>query len=99
MTGQQTRAGETDDAAGAGFVSLHVGDTWAARCLHYPDQVPILTVTNGALHLTVSAAGENVTPDHIDFGYALLAAVNDYLIECERLCPPEGTGLGEPIAA
>lgn len=70
------------------FMSLHVGDDWEARCLHFGDGArPILSVTVGGTHFSVTAADEEISRDHVDFAYVLLAAVNDYLIECERLLP------------
>ncbi|MGF7238234.1 MAG: hypothetical protein ACQSGP_25215 [Frankia sp.] len=82
-------------------MSLHVGEDWSARCLHFGDGArPILSVMVGQTHFSITAADEQMSTDHIDFAYVLLAAVNDYLIECERLIPlPEmETGAG-PLAA
>ncbi|TCJ34094.1 hypothetical protein E0504_34780 [Parafrankia sp. BMG5.11] len=66
-------------------LGLHVGADWSARCHTYPDKPPILAVTTGRTTLSLSAAGNAATSDQVDFAYTLLAAVNDYLIECERL--------------
>ena len=64
-------------------VGVTVGTDWLVTCHTYPDRRPILAVDAGDLHLTISAAPEAPTGDHIDFAYKLLAAVNEYLIACE----------------
>jgi len=66
-------------------LGLHAGADSSARCHVYPDKPPILSVTLGRTNVSISSAGGAVTSDHVEFSYTLLAAVNDYLIECERL--------------
>ncbi|WP_242424818.1 hypothetical protein [Frankia sp. EI5c] len=75
---------EMDGLRSSTHLGLHVGSDWSTRCHTYPDKPPILSVHTGRTLLSVSAAGSAVTSDQVDFAYALLAAVNDYLIECER---------------
>lgn len=64
-------------------VGVTVGTDWLVSCHTYPDRRPILAVDAGDLHLTLSAAPEAPSGDHIDFAYKLLAAANEYLIACE----------------
>jgi hypothetical protein len=66
-------------------LGLHAGADSSARCYTYPDKPPILSVTIGRTNVAISPAGSAVTSDHVEFTYTLLAAVNDYLIECERV--------------
>ncbi|ETA03996.1 hypothetical protein CcI6DRAFT_00520 [Frankia sp. CcI6] len=66
-------------------IGMHVGSGWSVRCHTYPDRPPILSVRAGETHLSLSVANDAVTSDHVEFAYTLLAAVNDYLIECERI--------------
>ncbi|AEH07661.1 MULTISPECIES: hypothetical protein [Protofrankia] len=65
-------------------LGLHVGADWSVRCRISPDKPPILTVHVGRTLLSFSPAGTAVPSDHVEFAYALLGAVNDYLVECER---------------
>ncbi|WP_239382287.1 MULTISPECIES: hypothetical protein [unclassified Frankia] len=65
-------------------LGLGVGADWLVRCHICPDKPPILTVDVGQARLSVSPAGTAVTADQVEFAYALLGAVNDYLVECER---------------
>ncbi|WP_261562725.1 hypothetical protein [Frankia tisae] len=62
---------------------LSVGGDWRVTCHTYPDRGPILAVDAGGMSLTVSAKQGTPDADHLDFAYALLATVNDYLIACE----------------
>lgn len=78
MTGPDQRRSST-------HIGLHVGTDWQARCHTYPGRSPILFVDTGRTNLSICPAGNAVTSDHVEFAYALLAAVNDYLIECERI--------------
>ncbi|WP_131764615.1 hypothetical protein [Candidatus Protofrankia californiensis] len=65
-------------------LGLHVGADWSVRCRISPDKPPILAVQVGRTLLSFLPAGTAVTADHVEFAYALLGAVNDYLVECER---------------
>ncbi|EFC85957.1 hypothetical protein [Parafrankia sp. EUN1f] len=80
-----TTGSDLDGPRSSTHLGLHVGADWSVRCHSYPDSAPILAVNLGRTTLSVSAAGSAVTSDQVDFAYALLAAVNDYLIECEQL--------------
>jgi hypothetical protein len=66
-------------------LGLHVGADWSAYCHTYAQERPILNVRIGTMSLSLSAKGGAVTREHVEFGYALLAELNDYVIECERL--------------
>ncbi|KJE25399.1 hypothetical protein FF36_00011 [Frankia torreyi] len=64
-------------------VGLSVGGDWRVTCHTYPDRGPILAVDAAGMSLVVSAKQSTPDANHLDFAYALLAAVNDYLIACE----------------
>ncbi len=83
MTGR--RAPAIDGVRSATHLSLHVGADWSVTCHTYTDRSPILTVRLGLTSVTVSPLSNAVTSDHVDFAYALIAAANDYLVECERI--------------
>ncbi|WP_041939706.1 MULTISPECIES: hypothetical protein [Frankia] len=83
MTGRRGPA--IDGVRSATHLGLHVGADWSVTCHTYADRSPILTVRLGLASVTVSALSNAVTSDHVDFAYALIAAVNDYLVECERI--------------
>lgn len=71
---------------GSSFVSLHLDADAASRCVTRAEgKAPILTLDAGQTHVSITAAGETVTRGHVEFAYTLLATVNDYLIECERI--------------
>jgi hypothetical protein len=83
MTGR--RGPSIDGVRSAAHLGLHVGADWSTACHVYPDRSPILTVRLGLTSVTFSPVSNAVTSDHVDFAYALIAAVNDYLVECERI--------------
>jgi hypothetical protein len=83
MTGRIRPA--IDGLRSATHHSLHVGADWSVTCHTYPDRSPILAVRLGLTSVSLSAMSNAVTSDHVDFAYELIAAVNDYLVECERI--------------
>lgn len=64
-------------------MALGVGGDWRVACHTYANRGPILAVDAGGMSLAVSAKQGAPDAGHLDFAYALLAAVNDYLIACE----------------
>ncbi|KJE21500.1 hypothetical protein FF36_04188 [Frankia torreyi] len=64
-------------------VGLSVGGDWRVTCHTYPDRGPILAVDAAGMSLVVSAKQDTPNTDQINFAYALLAGVNDYLNACE----------------
>ncbi len=62
---------------------LSVGGDWRVTCHTYPDRGPILAVDAAGMSLVVSAKQDTPNTDQINFAYALLAGVNDYLNACE----------------
>jgi hypothetical protein len=77
--------GSGDGPASMMSLGLHVGADWSAHCHTYPRERPILDLRIGKMTLSLSAKGGAISKEHVDFGYALLAELNEYVIECERL--------------
>ncbi|SNQ51652.1 conserved hypothetical protein [Frankia canadensis] len=97
MTGR--RRPVIDGMRSSSHLGLHVGADWSVTCHVYPNRSPILAVRLGLTSFSLSPAGNAVTSDHIDFAYALIAAVNDYLMECERIRFDTGESSAGPLAA
>ncbi|SQD94585.1 conserved hypothetical protein [Parafrankia sp. Ea1.12] len=76
-------------------LSVHVGTDWRVLCHTYPDRPPILSLDINRAALTLAAADGAVTPDHLRFARNLLAAVNTYVLDCERIHLAE-QGAGNP---
>jgi hypothetical protein len=57
-------------------------------CHAYDDGGPILSIHGGGLHLTMSALDRaDVQPEDVRVARTLLAAMVDYVDQCQRSCP------------
>jgi hypothetical protein len=70
------------------FASLSVyidGDDWWTTCHHYDGQTPILVINNGPNSMTVSLKGREASESAVRFARALLASVQEFAADIERL--------------
>jgi hypothetical protein len=72
----------------ATHISLDLTGDTRVRCLKYTDHGPILMLSDDGLSLTMSPKNhKNVQPEDVHAARALLAAVVDYVDQCQRWCP------------
>ena len=94
----EVRFGADGAAKVQSYVRL-IGSTWI-RCCTYPDEAPILTISDGAADITITSPGRGeVTEDDVRFGRQLADAVNQYAAELERLAAKDSTTAADPEPA
>jgi hypothetical protein len=94
----EVRFGADGTAKVQSYVRL-TDSTWI-RCCTYPDEAPILTISDGAADITITSPGRGeVTEDDVRFGRQLADAVAQYAAELERLAATDRTTAADPDCA